>query len=62
MPHSEQVPQLDNQQESSFNLNSNLQQFEESTIDRGALEYLKGQITKTLGKDEEGNLNSIETI
>jgi hypothetical protein len=64
MPNpAEQAPQLNNQdQESDFNLSSNLEQFDEGSLEREALKYLNEKIIDILGRDEEGNLNSLETV
>jgi hypothetical protein len=63
MPHPEQAPQLNNQdQEPDFSLKSNLEQFDEGSLEREALKYLNEKIIDILGRDEEGNLNSLETV
>jgi hypothetical protein len=63
MPHPEQAPQLNNQdQEPDFSLKSNLEQFDEGSLEREALKYLNEKIIEILGRDEEGNLNSLETV
>jgi hypothetical protein len=61
MPHPEQAPQPINQDQ-DFNLQSNLEQFDEDSLEREALEYLNSQIIDILGRDEKGNLNDIETV